>query len=85
MTRRKGEVTARQIERGWPHQVAFPPEAVRGVDASMAMHTLAKELGAAPRPIRLQHDGRDRIVFCFAMSESAQAFWQRFGGERLTD
>jgi hypothetical protein len=47
MTRRKGELTERQIKRDWPHHVALPAEALRGVANSTAIHGLVKELSGA--------------------------------------
>jgi hypothetical protein len=80
---RKGEITEKQILRRWPHQVALPAEEVRGAANSMPMYALAKELSGAPRPCHLRRDGRDLVVFCFEKPEDAQAFAERFGGERL--
>jgi hypothetical protein len=62
----------------------LPAEAVRGSENSMPMYALAKTLSGAPRPCHQRRDGHDFVVFCFAMSEDAQAFAERFGGERLT-
>jgi hypothetical protein len=83
VTRRKGEITERQIKRQWPHHVALPADALRGAVNSIAIYAFAKELGGAPMPYHLQRDGRDLRVFCFATREAAQTFAERFGGERF--
>jgi hypothetical protein len=83
MTRRKGELTERQIKREWPHHVALPAEALRGVVNSMAIHGLVKELAGAPMPYHLKRGGQDLRVFCFKTAEEALAFAERFGGELL--
>jgi len=82
MTRRKGEITLPDIKRHWPHHVALPAE-VRGVVNSNIVWGLAEKLSAAPRPYAVHHDDGDLVVFCFAKPEDAQAFAERFDGERL--
>jgi hypothetical protein len=77
-----GRVTISQIKRGWPHHVALPAEAMRGA-TNMPMYVLAKGLGGAPRPYRMERDNRHYVVFCFATAEAARTFAERFGGEVL--
>lgn len=84
MTRRKGELTDRQIRRDWPHHVALPAERLRGVNNSMAIHGLVKELAGAPMAYHLKRGDSDLRVFCFKTAEAAQAFRDRFDGELLT-
>ena len=81
---RKGEISERQILRKWPHHVALPAEAVRGLQNAEAVYGFASTLTAAPRPCHLRRDGRDLVVFCFAKPEDALVFAERFGGEVLT-
>jgi hypothetical protein len=85
MTQRKGEISLPQIKRKWPYHVALSAERVRGVKNSQIVWNFAKALSAAPRPHAVPHGGGDFVVFCFAKPEDAEAFCQRFGGERLPE
>jgi len=83
MTRRKGEIMLPEIKRHWPHHVALSADKVRGVMNSKIVWSFAETLSAAPRPYAVHHDDGDFVVFCFATSEDAATFAERFGGERL--
>lgn len=80
MSRRKGEMTPRGIDREWPYQVEFavPP---RGLG------NLLGELHQGAADIDPDHRTRSRICgpddyfrFCFRSVESADEFSRRFGG-----
>ncbi len=83
MTRRKGEIMLPEIKRHWPHHVALPADKVRGVMNSQIVWSFAETLSAGPRPYSLRRDDGDYVVFCFTKPEDAEAFAERFGGERL--
>ena len=83
MTQRKGEITLPEIKRKWPFHVALSADKVRGLVKSEIVWGFAATLSAAPRPYAVRDGGVDLVVFCFAKLEDAQAFAERFGGERL--
>ena len=83
MTRRKDELALPQIKRKWLYHVALSADKVRGVENSEIVWRFAKALSAGPRPYFVRDGGNDLVVFCFATPEDADAFCQRFEGERL--
>jgi hypothetical protein len=85
MTQRKGGITRPEIKRKWPHHVALSANKVRGVRNSEMVWCFAATLSAAPRPYAVHNDCGDLVVFCFTKPEDAQAFCERFDGERLPE
>jgi hypothetical protein len=80
MTRRKGEITRARLQRQWPHHVALSADKVRSVESIVHRFANAR---SARRTFFMRRNDRDFVVFCFAKPEDAQAFCERFGGERL--
>ena len=79
MVYRKGELSAKTIDRGWPHQVALIAERTLGGEYIRAR--LFCGLSLAPRGHAFSRDGQWFNVWCFAEREHAEAFAAKFGGE----
>ena len=71
----------RNHPRRWPHHVALSADKLRGVES--VVHRFANGRSAR-RTFFTRYGDRDFVVFCFAKSEDADAFRERFGGERLS-
>jgi hypothetical protein len=85
MPRRKGEITAHQNEREFPHIVELPLP-------SGGFRHQHSEFDAFHRERQMQvRRGRGRneaeqfyVRFCFPDAATADAFRERFGGKRMT-
>jgi hypothetical protein len=77
---RNGEIRRADLRRKWPHHVALSADKVRGVESIVHRFANAR---SARQTFFMRRDDLDFVVFCFSKPEDAQAFCQRFGGERL--
>jgi hypothetical protein len=82
MSRRKGEVTSREIDRRYPHQVAIRADQCAGKNHE-AVHGFCGGERLAPRGHCVRCDDVDYVVFCFAEASDADLFRKRFSGERF--
>jgi hypothetical protein len=82
---RKGEITGRMNERDYPHIVEVPLPSGGFRSQSDDMLAFHRERGIEPRRGRGWHDDEQYYVrYCFADPAHADAFRERFGGERRT-
>jgi hypothetical protein len=81
--RRKGQITRAQLREWWPHHVVLSADKVKGLRNSTTVHDFANTLSVAPRTYWLRRDDGEFVVFCFAKPEDADAFCERFVGERV--
>jgi len=85
MTRRKREITGLMNERDFPHlvELALPPRGFRSV--FLEFDAFHRERRIPVRRGRSRHEAeQSHIRFCFPDAAAADAFRNRFGGERLT-
>jgi hypothetical protein len=80
--RRKGELSAAGIDRGWPHQVVLAARVCRR-DGYNEIHEFCRDLTLCSRGHALHHDGQWFHVYCFEEAADAQKFMERFGGEKF--
>jgi hypothetical protein len=84
MTLSSGEILTARLRRYWPHHVALSADKVRGLNSSEAVRGFADTLSAAPLTYSVRRGDSTFVVFCFGKSEDAEAFCERFGGERVS-
>ena len=85
MTRRKREITCLMNERDFPHlvELALPPEGFRSV--FLEFDAFHRQRRIPVRRGRSRHEAEQSYIrFCFPNTATADAFRNRFGGERLT-
>lgn len=82
LVRRKGELSASQIERDWPHQVALPASADIGANYPIIESFCAVDrLTVCRRRHRFRRRDEEFIVYCFGNAADADRFCERFSGE----
>lgn len=81
MTRRKGELSKSAIDRGWPHQVALPADAVH--EHFYVVYGFCRGLSLCSRGHTVRREEMEYVVFCFAEAADADLFRERFDGERF--
>jgi len=82
MVRRKGEINSRQIDEGWPYQVALAANLTTGRKHD-EVRDFCKDLSLAPRGHTFVRGAEYINVWCFEDEEDAQKFIGQFGGEML--
>jgi len=80
--RRKGELSAAGIDRGWPYQVALPTRFCEG-GGYKEIHEFCGDLTLCSRGHAVYHDGQWFHVYCFSDLAHAEKFMERFAGEKF--
>jgi hypothetical protein len=83
MVYRKGELSSRSIDNGWPHQVALKACLTTGKNHDV-VSAFCKDLSLAPRGHTLVRDDQYINVWCFSAKADAEKFQERFGGAYMT-
>jgi hypothetical protein len=82
MSRRKGELPASEIDRGWPHQIALRETLSWGeLGSEQAEFCKKNRLLRCDRGHTVFYEYKHYNIHCFATKPAAQAFLDRFGGE----
>jgi hypothetical protein len=82
MVRRKGELIAAAMDRGWPHQVAVSAGECLGSHGRF-MDAFCLDLSVCERHHSVFRQDKWWIVYCFADPADAEKFRARFGGEKF--
>src|SRR5262245_42545213 len=77
VSRRKGELSAAAIDRGWPHQVAVPADDCRG-SRGRFMDAFCLDLSVCERHHSVFHEDKWWTIYCLANPEHAEKFRLRF-------
>jgi hypothetical protein len=80
--RRKGELSAASIDRGWPYQVILPARVCEG-GGYKVIHEFCPRLTLCSRGHSLYEAGQWFHVYCFSQFADAQKFMEGFGGEKF--
>ncbi len=84
MVRRKGELSACQMDRDWPHQVALPASAVAGANFPIIeAFCIDERLSVCRRRHGFRRGDAEFIVYCFRHAAEADRFRERFNGEAV--
>jgi hypothetical protein len=85
MTRRKREIVGLTNERDFRHLVELAPPSGGFRSAFLEFDAFHRERRIPVRRGRSRHEGEQVYIrFCFPDTAAADAFRNRFGGERLT-
>lgn len=78
--RRKGELSAAQVDLNWPHQIMLPYDQVNGQHYRV-IAAFCVGLSLCSRGHTIMQRGTWHRVFCFAEKTDAEKFHAEFGGE----
>jgi hypothetical protein len=70
MTRRKGAITRRDLQRNWSHHVVLALRRTTAPSAALLTYSLRR-------------DDSDFVMFCFSELEDAEVIAESCGGKRL--
>jgi hypothetical protein len=83
MSRRKGELSANQIDREFPHQVMVLASSVAGVAGGERLKAALQGLAVCERHHSMVKNDEWRIVYCFADKAHADQFSEMWPGEHF--
>jgi hypothetical protein len=82
MVYRKGELSERAVDTGWPYQGALPADACTGAQYDV-VHDYCRGLSLCARGHYFRRDDIGYNVFCFAEKAHAKIFREKFGGDMV--